>query len=113
MNAMYKAPETGRAALIDALVRGALRGVPGDELQRAALHNRLTSWALRVLGSHLSGGGSGCADAGSVVQGMKQLLRQQQRDTDATRCAEGGGRGGGRAQHGGGTHATGGVSPVH
>lgn len=80
---------TGRAALIDALVRGALRGVaPGaDELQRQALHNRLTSWALRVLGSHLSSGGGGGAslgDAASVVHAMKLLLRQQQRDGDAS-----------------------------
>ena len=90
----------GRAALIDALVRSALRGAgagagagEADELQRQQLHNRLASWALRVLGSHLSagsgsvgtGGGGGFAlgDAGSVVQAMKQLLRQQQRDAEA------------------------------
>lgn len=84
---LAKGPELGRAALIDALVRNALRGVPGDDLQRAALHNRLSSWALRVLGSHLSSGGPMLGDAGSVVQAMKQLLRSQQRDADAGRCA--------------------------
>lgn len=77
---------TSRAALIDALVRNALRGVPGDDLQRQALHNRLNGWALRVLGSHLSSGSTPLGDAGSVVHAMKQLLRQQQRDADAGRC---------------------------
>jgi hypothetical protein len=80
-----KGQDVSRAALIDALVRSALRGVPGDELHRQALHNKLNGWALRVLGSHLSGGAPALGDAGSVVQGMKQLLRQQQRDGDAGR----------------------------
>ena len=82
---LSKGPEVGRAALIDALVRNALRGVPGDDLQRQALHNKLNGWALRVLGSHLSSGALALGDAGSVVQAMKQLLRQQQRDADAGR----------------------------
>jgi hypothetical protein len=84
---LYRSPDVGRAALIDALVRNALRGVPADELQRQALHNKLSGWALRVLGSHLTGSGPVLGDAGSVVQAMKQLLRQEQRDADAGRCA--------------------------
>jgi len=80
-----KAQDVGRAALIDALVRNTLRGVPGDELQRQALHNKLNGWALRVLGSHLSSSSPALGDASSVVQAMKQLLRQQQRDGDAGR----------------------------
>jgi hypothetical protein len=76
----------GRAALIDALVRNALRGVPSDDLERQALHNKLCGWALRVLGSHLSSSSPSLADAGSVVQAIKQQLRSQERDTDAGRC---------------------------
>lgn len=79
------AQDVGRAALIDALVRSALRGVPGDDLQRQALHNKLNGWALRVLGSHLSSASPALGDGGSVVHAMKQLLRQQQRDADAGR----------------------------
>lgn len=89
---VLKGPDVGRAALIDALVRSALRGVPGDDLQRAALHNKLNGWALRVLGSHLSSGAPALGDAGSVVQAMKQLLRQQQRDAEAGGCASLGAR---------------------
>ncbi len=75
--------EADRTSLIHALVSQLLSRTECSELARQAYHNRLFSYAMRLLGSTLGPAQGG--DAASLVHGMRLKLQQQQREGDASR----------------------------